>query len=387
MPATWASYGVDANRDGSADPDNPVDAIFAAARYLQAAGAQTDLRSAIFAYNHAGWYVTSVLERAQRLAALPADLVAALTGLASGRSPVLGQARALKPSAADRRSLRLSVRDGARVVAVADARVVAHRPQRAARPLRQAARHLRQHVHLRPALAAGAALPGAATGAARRARHSTGDRRARRCAERARDGRRAARRKRRAGSPGAASGARRAGNLAAALSARTAGNLGAARAARRAGKLGAGRGARAAHNLGAARGARCAGKLGAGRGARAAGNLGAARAPRSWHPSRPRHARRNRGADRHGGRAPVHRRGGSLRAGAVDGQPRARRPLGRSAARPCRTARGTAGDARLGRAGAAPRHRPARRRPGRARSRRSRARTTGGCSATSPPRA
>ena len=43
MPATWAAYGVDANRDGSADPYNPVDAIFAAARYLQAAGAQTDL--------------------------------------------------------------------------------------------------------------------------------------------------------------------------------------------------------------------------------------------------------------------------------------------------------------------------------------------------------
>ena len=35
MPATWKTYGVDANRDGSKDPYNPVDAIFAAARYLQ----------------------------------------------------------------------------------------------------------------------------------------------------------------------------------------------------------------------------------------------------------------------------------------------------------------------------------------------------------------
>jgi soluble lytic murein transglycosylase-like protein len=33
MPATWAEYGVDADRDGSADPRDPVDAIHAAARY------------------------------------------------------------------------------------------------------------------------------------------------------------------------------------------------------------------------------------------------------------------------------------------------------------------------------------------------------------------
>ncbi len=39
MPATWKMYGVDANRDGEKDPYNPVDAIFAAARYLRAAGA------------------------------------------------------------------------------------------------------------------------------------------------------------------------------------------------------------------------------------------------------------------------------------------------------------------------------------------------------------
>ena len=54
-------YGVDANNDGLKDPYNPVDAIFAAARYLKAAGAEQDLRRAIFAYNHADWYVDSVL--------------------------------------------------------------------------------------------------------------------------------------------------------------------------------------------------------------------------------------------------------------------------------------------------------------------------------------
>ena len=64
MPATWRAYGVDANRDGEKDPYNPVDAIFAAARYLRASGAESDLRRAIFAYNHADWYVREVLKLA-----------------------------------------------------------------------------------------------------------------------------------------------------------------------------------------------------------------------------------------------------------------------------------------------------------------------------------
>ena len=51
--------------DGEKDPFNPVDAIFAAARYLKAAGGDKDIRRAIFAYNHADWYVDSVLMRAQ----------------------------------------------------------------------------------------------------------------------------------------------------------------------------------------------------------------------------------------------------------------------------------------------------------------------------------
>ena len=42
LPSTWKRYGVDANGDGVADPYNPVDAIFAAARYLKAAGASTE---------------------------------------------------------------------------------------------------------------------------------------------------------------------------------------------------------------------------------------------------------------------------------------------------------------------------------------------------------
>ena len=64
MPSTWTTYGVDANGDGVADPYNPEDAIFAAAGYLHAAGMPTDTYGAIYAYNHADWYVAEVLSNA-----------------------------------------------------------------------------------------------------------------------------------------------------------------------------------------------------------------------------------------------------------------------------------------------------------------------------------
>jgi membrane-bound lytic murein transglycosylase B len=64
LPSTWESYGVDANGDGVSDPYNPEDAIFAAASYLSAAGMPADTYGAIFAYNHADWYVAEVLANA-----------------------------------------------------------------------------------------------------------------------------------------------------------------------------------------------------------------------------------------------------------------------------------------------------------------------------------
>jgi murein DD-endopeptidase MepM/ murein hydrolase activator NlpD len=67
MPQTWQRWGVDADRDGTANPYSPQDAIFAAARYLRASGAARDLPGAIFAYNHAGWYVSEVLLRARTI--------------------------------------------------------------------------------------------------------------------------------------------------------------------------------------------------------------------------------------------------------------------------------------------------------------------------------
>jgi Transglycosylase SLT domain len=121
MPATWKLYGIDADHDGVADPSDPTDAVFAAARYLRAAGAATDLRAAIFAYDHADWYVDAVLRRARLLGALPGDLVASISGLAHGRFPVRGNARYSGRST----SLPIFARAGAAVVAVHPGSIVA----------------------------------------------------------------------------------------------------------------------------------------------------------------------------------------------------------------------------------------------------------------------
>jgi hypothetical protein len=143
MPATWEMYGTDANHDGKRDPYNPVDAIFAAARYLKAAGADKDISKAIFAYNHADWYVDSVLMRARLIGGLPADLVGSLTGLTQGHFPVHAQARyaeSISPktrrkatsgnvalpveSTKTRRGINIYAKAGSPVIAVQDGKIV-----------------------------------------------------------------------------------------------------------------------------------------------------------------------------------------------------------------------------------------------------------------------
>ena len=72
--STWDTYGVDGDHDGRVSVYDPADAIPAAARYLRASGAPADYRAAIFAYNHADWYVAQVLAKADEYraaAALP----------------------------------------------------------------------------------------------------------------------------------------------------------------------------------------------------------------------------------------------------------------------------------------------------------------------------
>jgi hypothetical protein len=142
IPSTWKLYGTDGNDDGKADPYNPVDAIFSAARYLKAAGAQNNIRRAVFAYNHAGWYVDSVMLRARLIAGYPPDFVGSLTGLTEGRFPVAARAKyaddpqeaqlkrkKLKPGenaaqmvngSSSRSGIDIFSKQGARVVAVND---------------------------------------------------------------------------------------------------------------------------------------------------------------------------------------------------------------------------------------------------------------------------
>jgi Transglycosylase SLT domain len=85
MPESWETYGVDADGDGRKDPSDPWDAIFAAARLLQAAGAPEDWHGAIFSYNHAEWYVEEVEAAAERLGGTGSEVlsVAESTGCAS----------------------------------------------------------------------------------------------------------------------------------------------------------------------------------------------------------------------------------------------------------------------------------------------------------------
>jgi len=73
MPSTWERWGVDANGDGVADPWNPQDAIYAAARYLAASGGGQDLSRAVLSYNHAQWYVDEVLQLAHTFGSGGAD--------------------------------------------------------------------------------------------------------------------------------------------------------------------------------------------------------------------------------------------------------------------------------------------------------------------------
>jgi membrane-bound lytic murein transglycosylase B len=67
IPGTWARWGVDADGDGVADPDDLDDAALAAARYLCASGG--DLATAdgwnraVLTYNRSSSYVRAVLER------------------------------------------------------------------------------------------------------------------------------------------------------------------------------------------------------------------------------------------------------------------------------------------------------------------------------------
>ena len=72
LPATFGEFAVDADPAQPVSPYDPADAIYTAARMLCADGAHggssAGIDRAIFAYNHADWYVAEVLSWAARYA-------------------------------------------------------------------------------------------------------------------------------------------------------------------------------------------------------------------------------------------------------------------------------------------------------------------------------
>lgn len=103
LPSTFAAYGVDGDGDGAVEIESTADSIYAAANYLHASGAPEDWHAAIYAYNHAEWYVADVEATARRFAAagstVPAEpcLPAAPAGPIPDIAVRLFAPRAFKP--------------------------------------------------------------------------------------------------------------------------------------------------------------------------------------------------------------------------------------------------------------------------------------------------
>jgi hypothetical protein len=83
IASTWARYGVDAEGDGTPNRWDAADAIFSAANYLRASGAPYDYSQAVYAYNHAGWYVQEVKSWAAHYSGSSRELPASVSSPAS----------------------------------------------------------------------------------------------------------------------------------------------------------------------------------------------------------------------------------------------------------------------------------------------------------------
>ena len=196
MPATWKPYGVDANGDGSRTRTTRSTRSSPPRATSRPPAPSKDLRKAIFAYNHADWYVDSVLMRARLIGGLPANFVGSLTGLTQGHFPVAAKAPyaddlterdAKKPAkrsrkqgnralvvegSKHRRGIKIFASRGAPVIAVNDGKIVRVGEHQAPRPLRPVPGRLRQHLHVRAPGQGRQDLPRAQASARRRARPS-----------------------------------------------------------------------------------------------------------------------------------------------------------------------------------------------------------------------
>jgi membrane-bound lytic murein transglycosylase B len=84
IPSSWRAHAVDGNGDGVADPSNIYDATLAAAGYLctgdRDLSRTSDLRQAVFGYNHSSAYVDTVLAWARAYSSGGALAIAPVSG-------------------------------------------------------------------------------------------------------------------------------------------------------------------------------------------------------------------------------------------------------------------------------------------------------------------
>jgi len=67
MPSTFAAYAVDGDNDGVLNICDVDDAVFSAANLLASNWGATDIRAALYHYNHSDYYVNNVLNLAYSL--------------------------------------------------------------------------------------------------------------------------------------------------------------------------------------------------------------------------------------------------------------------------------------------------------------------------------
>lgn len=108
LPGTWRLAGVDADRDGTVDPQDIDDAAAAAGRYLCAGGvdlADADqLRAAVYRYNHSWEYVDLVLGVARAYGAGQWAVVPDGQPAATSAGASSSQSRAATPAPATSRA-------------------------------------------------------------------------------------------------------------------------------------------------------------------------------------------------------------------------------------------------------------------------------------------
>jgi Transglycosylase SLT domain len=119
LAATWREYGVNAEGEGPPDRWNPADAIFGMANYLRARGAPEHYRVAIYAYNHAWWYVAEVerwaaIYRGAAVAQIP-TLAEGARGTQQG-APASGAEGTILPGMVGRSTAPVELVPGSRAV-------------------------------------------------------------------------------------------------------------------------------------------------------------------------------------------------------------------------------------------------------------------------------